>query len=324
MASQAATLPLAGLTVAVPATRRAEETAALVRRWGGNPLVAPLLQEVPVPDEGPLRRATEEVVAHGVNWSVHLTGVGTRRWFERAEAWGLSEALLDRLRTARLVPRGQKASAALAQSGLAAAWVPAGETSAEIAGWLVPQLTDSDAVAVQLFGEPLPGFVQELAATGAAVIEVAPYEWALPPDPADRAAAEALVTALAEGSVQAIVITSAVQATHLVMVARGLGCEEAVRARLAESVFTAAVGEVTRQGLKREGVTADLVASPPRMGALVRALADSADQVRAKAAQGAGRPTSAEAGGRTSDEAGGRASNEAGGSERVGEGTGGP
>lgn len=288
MASRTDPLPLSGLTIAVPAARRAEETAALVRRWGGEPLVAPLLQEVPVPDEAPLRGATEAVIADGVTFSVHLTGAGTRRWFERAEAWGLSKVLLDRLRAARVIPRGQKTSAALAQWGLEAAWVPPGETSAEIAAWLVPQLASTDTVAVQLYGEPLPDFIHDLAGTGASVIEVAPYEWVLPPDPADRAAAEALVSALAKGSVQAIVVTSAVQATHLFTVARGLGCEDALRARLVTSVFTAAVGEVTRQGLEREGVPVDLVASPPRMGALLRALAESADRVRAKSGTGAG------------------------------------
>ncbi|HLI57807.1 MAG TPA: uroporphyrinogen-III synthase [Actinomycetota bacterium] len=290
MAPQPEALPLAGITVAVPATRRAKETAALVRRWGGEPLVAPLLQEVPVPDETRLRQATEAVIAAGPTWSVHLTGVGTRRWFERAEAWGLGPALTDCLRAAQLIPRGQKATAALAQSGLEPAWVPAGETSAEISAWLVPRLGATDTVAVQLFGEPVPGFVGELAGAGAAVIEVAPYEWALPPDPADRASAEALVTAIASGEVQAIVITSAVQATHLFAVARGLGCEAALRDRLIRSVFAAAVGEVASQGLEREGVPVDLVAAPPRMGALVRSLAEAADRVRAKAGRGSARP----------------------------------
>jgi uroporphyrinogen-III synthase len=276
---------LAGITVAVPATRRGAETAALVRRWGGEPLVAPLLEEVPVADEGPLRAATEGVIAAGLAWSVHLTGVGTRRWFERAGAWGLLPPLLDRLRAARLVPRGQKARAALAHWGLEPAWLPDGETSAEIAGWLAPQLNGGETVAVQLSGEPAPALTGALRARGAAVVEVAPYRWELPTDPAERACAEALVTALAAGGAQALAITSAVQATHLFAVARSLGIEAALRAALIGQVFTAAVGEVARQGLEHEGVPLDLVANPPRMGALIRALAGAADRIRAKAAR---------------------------------------
>src|SRR3977135_4198851 len=69
--------PLDGILVAVPATRRAAETEALIRRWGGTSLVGPLLEEVPVEDEAPLRTATEEVVA------------GPRRgaWFPGRRGW---------------------------------------------------------------------------------------------------------------------------------------------------------------------------------------------------------------------------------------------
>jgi uroporphyrinogen-III synthase len=274
---------LAGITVAVPATRRGAETAALVRRWGGKPLVAPLLEEVPVADEGPLRAATEGLVASGLAWSVHLTGVGTRRWLERAEAWGLLPPLLDRLRAARLVPRGQKAKAALARWGLEPAWIPEGETSAEIAGWLAPQLNGGETVAVQLSGEPARALTGALCSRGATVVEVAPYRWELPTDPSDRASAEALVTALTRGGAQALAITSAVQAAHLFAVGRSLGVEAELRAALVGQVFTAAVGEVARQGLEHEGVPVDLVASPARMGALIRALAGAADRIRAKA-----------------------------------------
>src|SRR5260370_1283545 len=75
-------LPLTGILVAVPATRRAAETEALIRRWGGTSLVGPLLEEVPVEDEGPLRSATEEVLSAPATWAGHLTGVGIApyRW----------------------------------------------------------------------------------------------------------------------------------------------------------------------------------------------------------------------------------------------------
>ena len=277
-------LPLTGLRVAVPATRRAEEAAALIRRWGGEPLVAPLLEELPVPDEAPLRAATEAVIASGTTWSVHLTGVGTRRWLERAESWGRLEDLLGALGSSGLIPRGQKAKAALRERGLSPAWVPEGETSSEIAAWLVPQLGQDDTVAVQLFGEPIPSLIEALEGTGATVIEVAPYCWALPDDTERRAQAERLVRALAGGEAEALAITSAVQATHLFAVARMLDLEAALRRSLVNRVFTAAVGEVARGGLEREEVPVDLVAHPARLGALVRSLAESAEQVRAKSA----------------------------------------
>src|SRR2546428_3418185 len=132
--------PLEGIRVAVPATRRAAETAALVRRWGGEPLVGPLLEEVAVEDEGPLRAATEQIVAAPATWSVHLTGVGTRRWLARAQAWGLRDPLLAVLAAARIVARGPKTRAAPPEHGLKAAWRPPAATSGEIARCLGHQV----------------------------------------------------------------------------------------------------------------------------------------------------------------------------------------
>lgn len=281
--SQQSQQPLAGIRVGVPATRRAVETAALIRRWGGEPVVGPLLEEVPVADEAALRAATQAALASPVTWSVHLTGVGTRRWFARAEAWGLLPRLLDQLRSARIVARGQKTSAVLAEHGLGVHWTPPEESSAAITRWLVPQLGPQDRVVVQLFGEPATTLLDALAATGAQVIEVAPYVWDFPSDPAQREAGRHLVHAIGTGDVQALVLTSAVQATHLFAVARLEGMEAEVRRALTEAIFTAAVGETAAGGLQREGVAVDLIASPARMGALVRALAEAAPAVRAKA-----------------------------------------
>lgn len=273
---------LAGLVVAAPATRRAAETAALIRRWGGEPLVAPLLEEVPVEDEGPLLAATEAAIAAPARWSVHLTGVGTRRWFDRAAGWDLLDALLGVLGGAQVVARGAKTSGALAERGLRPAWVPEGETSAEIARWLGGRLSPGDTVVIQLSGEPVPALSAAVTAAGARAIEASPYRWSLPTDPADRERGEAFVRTLAGGGAQALLVTSAVQAAHLFEVARRLGLADAVRQSLTERMYVAAVGHVAQHGLAAEGVASDLVADPPRLGALVRALAAAAADIRSK------------------------------------------
>jgi uroporphyrinogen-III synthase len=93
------------------------------------------------------------------------------------------------------------------------------------------------------------------------------------------------VRSIATAGVQAIVVTSAVQATNLFSVARALGVEDDLRRSLTERIFTAAVGEVSKAALVREGVPVDFVSSPSRLGALIRGLAASSAQVRAKAAR---------------------------------------
>ena len=143
-------------------------------------------------------------------------------------------------------------------------------------------------MSLQLYGEPVPGLTRALGAIGARVLEVAPYRWALPVDPDKRQAAEGVVRSIAAAEVQAIVVTSAVQATNPFSAARDLGIEDDLRRCLTERIFTATVGEVSKSGLTREGVPVDFVASPARLGALIRGLAASSERIRAKAAPQAG------------------------------------
>jgi uroporphyrinogen-III synthase len=159
--------------------------------------------------------------------------------------------------------------------------MPKAETSEEIATWLAPQLGPSEAVALQVYGEEPPALMEALEGSGARVIEVAPYRWALPED---REPGHRLVSALVSGEAEALVITSAPQARHLFLLASDLQMEKELRRTLRERVFVAAVGNVAGQGLAREGVNADLVANPPRLGALIRALAASREQILTKAA----------------------------------------
>ena len=264
----------------IPATRRAKETGALVRRWGGRPLVGPTLVEVPLLQDARLEELTRRVISAPARWSVHLTGVGTRRWFEAADGWGLGDRLVRTLGQAEVIPRGAKATSALRARGLEPAWVPPGETSEEIARWLGERLERDVVVAVQLHGSPAPALVGAIRAAGAEAVEIAPYRWELPDDlvPARR-----LVSALVSGEAQALLVTSAPQIRHLFLIARDMGVEDDLRRALRERVFIAAVGVVAEAGVKEQGLHADLVAQPPRMGALVRALSDARDRILAKA-----------------------------------------
>jgi uroporphyrinogen-III synthase len=280
-----AALGLDGLTIGIPAARRATETARLVERWRGRPLVGPAVREVTASNPAPVLEATRRVIDSELRWSIHLTGVGTRRWFGLAEEGGLRGQLLAKLREAAVIARGQKAKTALAEVGLAPAWMPEGETSDEIAAWLAPQLTGSQAVALQLHGEPAPELSEAVAGRGAELIEVQTYTWELPEDVGP---AEELIRAVVEGRVHALTITSAPQAKFLHEIAKMMGLEKELVEALRDRVFVAAVGEVAAQGARNLGLEPDLIAQPARMGALIRSLAASREQIIAKA--GIGQP----------------------------------
>ncbi|HEX2054276.1 MAG TPA: uroporphyrinogen-III synthase [Actinomycetota bacterium] len=276
---------LAGLVVGIPAARRASETARLVERWGGTPLVGPTVEEVEVGDPEPVLQATRAVIDGPAAWSVHLTGVGTKRWFALADGGGLLEDLKKALAGARVVARGQKASSALRSFGLSPDWVPDGETSGEIAAWMDGKVADGEVVALQRHGEPVPRLTVPLEKAGARIIDVATYHWEIP---ADREPASRLVSELISGAVHALVITSAPQVRNLFEIAGSLGVEPELRTALDHHVFLASVGSVASGALTERGLSADLEAQPARMGALIRSLAAAREDVLRKSS-GAGK-----------------------------------
>lgn len=271
---------LDGLTIGVPAARRAAETARLVRRWGGSPLVGPTVREVAATNPAGVVEATQLIIDSPLQWSVHLTGVGTKRWFDLADQATLLNPLLDKLRGAEVIARGQKTKAALATADIQPAWVPEGETSQEIIEWLRPKLGLSDTVAVQLHGEGIPDLSNAITSTGAKLIEVQSYVWDVPED---LEPAQQLVREIVDGRVQALLVTSAPQVRFLAEISERLGLRDQLIDALGRRVFLAAVGTVAAAGMTDLGLEADLVAEPPRMGALVRALAESREQILSKA-----------------------------------------
>lgn len=270
---------LDGIRVGVPASRQAQATSRLIARHGGEAVVGSVMTEIPEPPEA-LRDVTREVTSRGPGFSVHLTGVGTRYWFDAAHELGLLDRLVGVLREATVIARGPKTAKALRERELEPAWMPSGERSSEIVEWLDGRVGPLDTVALQCYGRPLPEVVAPIEAAGARVIEVTPYRWGLPEDTAE---AERLVREVVDGSVQAMVVTSAPQIQLLFELAERLGSAEELRDAIRERVFVGAVGEVAAGGVEDVGCRADLVAEPARLGALVRELAAATDEILRKA-----------------------------------------
>ena len=91
---------LHGLKVVSFESRRAKEMAELIRRYGGEPIVAPSMREVPLSENRAALEFLPEIEAGKFDMLIFMTGVGTRT---------LNQALLTQYPQERIV-------AALAQS----------------------------------------------------------------------------------------------------------------------------------------------------------------------------------------------------------------
>ncbi|MFF9309753.1 uroporphyrinogen-III synthase [Streptomyces sp. NPDC014748] len=244
--------PLAGFTVGVTAARRADELGALLQRRGASVVHAPALRIVPLADDGELLAATKEIIGHTPDIVVATTAIGFRGWVEAADGWGLGEALLGRLREAELLARGPKVKGAIRAAGLTEEWSPSSESLAEVLDRLLEQGVAGRRVAVQLHGEPLPGFVEALRAGGAEVVPVPVYRWLPPEDPAPL---DRLLDAAVSHGLDAITFTSAPAAASLLARAEERGVLDGLSAVLGQEVLAACVGPVTAVALQARGVT---------------------------------------------------------------------
>ncbi|MER6030590.1 uroporphyrinogen-III synthase [Streptomyces sp. NPDC001851] len=260
--------PLAGFTVGVTAARRADELGALLQRRGAAILHAPALRIVPLADDGELLAATKEIIDQVPDVVVATTAIGFRGWVEAADGWGLGEQLLGRLRGAELLARGPKVKGAIRAVGLTEEWSPSSESLAEVLDRLLAEGVDGRRIAVQLHGEPLPGFVESLRAGGAEVVPVPVYRW-MPPE--DIAPLDRLLDAAVSRSLDALTFTSAPAAASLLERAEARGLLPDLLSALVHDVLPACVGPVTAVPLQAHGV--DTVQPERfRLGPLVQVL----------------------------------------------------
>ena len=279
-----------GLRVLALESRRAAELAKLISTYGGEPVVAPAMREVPLDSNTEALSFADALLAGQFDMVIFLTGVGTRAVLSVAEAKHPREALIAALRKVKVVPRGPKPIAVLRELGITPAlMVPEPNTWRELLAALdeaqksLPEFHLKGArIALQEYGVSNPELIRGLADRGARVTRVPVYQWVLPEDVAPLQSA---VRELAAGKIDAVLFTTAVQVAHLFQVAAKMNLEEPMLQGLRRAIV-ASIGPTTSEELQGKGIPADLEPSHPKMGFLVKEVADRATALLAKKRQG--------------------------------------
>ncbi len=131
---------------------------------------------------------------------------------------------------------------------------------------------DNQVVAIQEYGESNVSLVAGLEARGARVLTVPVYRWELPENLQPLADN---LRALAEGHIDVVLFTSAIQVTNVLQVARQLGMEEPVRQAMWQTVV-GSIGPTTSEMLRQHDLPVDVEPEHAKMGHLVRHAAESA------------------------------------------------
>lgn len=273
------------LRVLILESRRAREMASIVASYGGTPISAPSMREVPLESNTEALAFADALVRDEYDLVILLTGVGTRALVAVVEGVrGSRDAFVAALRRTRVVARGPKPVAVLRELDVPV-WLTAPEpnTWREVLASLDGRQNElplrSSRVAVQEYGASNPDLLSGLEARGAAITRVPVYQWALPED---LGPLESACRALAGGEVDVVLFTTATQVVHLLKVAQSMRLDEGVRAGLRKTVV-ASIGPTTTEELRQQGIAPDLEPSHPKMGFLVREAAErAADLLRTK------------------------------------------
>ena len=268
-----------GLRVLSLESRRAVEVAKLIRTYGGEPFVVPAMREVPLHSNRQALAFADDLLAGKVDLVIFLTGVGVRALLDIVQTKHDREQFLSALRSVKVVARGPKPVAALRDLR-----VPVVATAAEPSTWremmtaLNSEFGDSlqsMRVAVQEYGASNPELLAELTERCAEVTKVPVYQWALPEDL--RPLREA-VHSVANGSVDVVLLMTAVQVIHLFQVAEEMGLRDELNAGL-RSLVVVSIGPTTSEELAHYGITPDFEPSRPKMGFIVNEAAQYAGKI---------------------------------------------
>lgn len=254
-------------------SRRATEMVGLIERHGGQAISAPAMREVHMTDYPEALAFADELLAGAVDFTILLTGVGTRKLAEALQQKLPDGQFATLLANTTIVARGPKVVAALSELGLKPdIVVPQPNTWQDI----LKSLDNADAadltskkVAVQEYGAPNEQLVDALQSRGANVLRVPIYKWALPEDLAPLKSA---ITTIIDGDVEIALFTSATQVYHLFKVAQDDGNIQALLEGF-KRVVIGSIGPIATEAIRAHGLMDDYEPDATHMAPLVKELA---------------------------------------------------
>ncbi len=268
-----------GLRIASLESRKADEMARMIAKFGGQAFVSPSMREVPLEENPAAVDFAYRVITGEINVVVWLTGVGFRQLVKAIERKLDKQRFFDALSDITTIARGPKPTAALREVGINVTHrVPEPNTWRELLDTIDQHVPiTNQLVGLQEYGKTNTSLVAGLEARGATVVPVQVYAWDLPEDTRPL---EENIQAIVAGERDCVLVTSAHQVANLLRISTEMGVEEHLRAAL-ENTIVASIGPTTSEMLLANGLPVDLEPEHPKMGHLVMECADRAPRLLA-------------------------------------------
>ena len=173
-----------GLRVAALESRRRDDFARLIERFGGVPFVSPSMREIPIEKNKEAVDFAYRVITGEIGAVIFLTGVGFKQLITAIEPHVDKQRFLDALSDIPTLARGPKPVAAMRELGLQPTHrAPEPNTWREVLQTIDQHLPISNlTVGLQEYGITNHSLIGGLEARGARVTTVRVYQWELPED----------------------------------------------------------------------------------------------------------------------------------------------
>ncbi|WP_026575093.1 uroporphyrinogen-III synthase [Bacillus sp. UNC438CL73TsuS30] len=255
---------LLGKRIAIAGSRKTEEISTLIKKQGGIPLVRPL-QGTVLLSEKEVEPDLQRFVRDGADWVIFTTGMGTNTLYELAKKLDVENEFLQIIRQAKAASRGYKTLSSLKELGVNPIAVDQDGTTRGLIQSLEGFDFSGKKVMVQLHGEQAPTLTKFLEDRGAIVTKLLPYKHIAP----ETETVTTICDELLANKLDAVCFTTANQVRSLFDFAKGKGLVDEIVTAFQSNTLAVAVGKVTAEALKEEGVTRVIVPENERMGAMV-------------------------------------------------------
>ncbi|MBI03395.1 MAG: bifunctional uroporphyrinogen-III synthetase/response regulator domain protein [Acidimicrobiaceae bacterium] len=273
MGTQSTDRPLEGWRVGVTADRRADQQVEALCRRGADVVRGCTMHTVDLSDDPRLREVSRSLVDEPPDAVVLQTGMGLNMWLEAMDGTEVGADLRSTLQTTEVLARGPKAVSAARRADLEVAWSAPDELFSQIVDH-VAATGGRRRIALQVDGTDEESLAAPLATSCGEVVVVPVYRWALP---YDTRPAEALVSLICDGEVDAVTFTTRQAAVHLVDVAEAQGRRrDLVEALDGTRVVPVSVGPVCSEAMRALGITGVVEPERARLVAMLDALAEVA------------------------------------------------
>ncbi|MEM8913138.1 MAG: uroporphyrinogen decarboxylase [Planctomycetota bacterium] len=256
-----------GMAIASLESRRAEDMARLISKFGGHAHVSPSMREVPLEPNRPAIDFAYRIITGEIPIVILMTGVGFRYLLKATEKHIEPQRLIDALSDIVTICRGPKPAAAMREVGLKPTHrVPEPNTWRDLLQTIDAGIPIANQiVGIQEYGVSNRSLIAGLEARGAIPEPVKVYGWEFPEDTSPL---EANTRAIAAGKRDMLLLTSAHQVVNLLRMGEALGITKQLRQGLSTTVI-ASIGPTTSDMLRESDMHVDMEPSHPKMGHLV-------------------------------------------------------